>query len=1288
MKNKTPGATPGAAGSPPTAPPAASASADPSTPSGLSCLSPGDARHEISAIRREFPLPSVSSASPLAGKGGRAADNRGGSTPSRIAGKDKRRMGAAPAGGPRGGRVGQGGSADNEEEDKDDGPAGEPVFPEVQRLLIRLLMRKTRPRAQAAVRCRPSPRLPPPAPSAPPRLPKIVIKGYRPAADQPTAAEKIVPSGNEEASAAAGGGERAGPAQGPKRQTKIKFVNRSGPSLPPPGPDNGNSGAGNGEKEEEEEEDEVGVKKPRPRKRSAAAAAGKKQPEAALQNDEPGGVSSAAPTEAAKPTTKKPRGRKAAPASALPSTGASQHQSQTLGLGEPGDAADNTPNRAPKPKGKSRAKKDAPFPAGPPSGTSQPYNPGPQAYGPFSSSSGFSGVASKPPGKTSRARKPSTAVAGPSTSAPEQPAETSALDESSSPLPHIPNDIPEQAGEEQPYGPLLDVVSGLASGALLQPSQDNNNFGEPAPTGPSQVSSEQSSLNYCLAEPGANDLSGDLLEYPDQADLEREHFNAALINPALGAPIPFPPLDPLAQLFPTVPVCFDANSPLTGRIWYPYNFQGDIDPHWETWPTRRDYPLTPGEGPCNPTDLSAEPDSTLPQAIHDDIQSLADQGTLFSRVIDSVNYAHEALDNCGYDFEREPLLAPIPRAVRAALARYRPYAFPRTGTNPFIGVELSGDPAEAGADGMENGDPEGRPLMDGVVMPPALPATISGGTVVERADNALVIPVEWKEAVTPRNENGRGSGEFPWAGYVAVEEGGMDIEEGGGGPSAAATAIDEGFNRMGFEGQPYVDINNDLEDDLYANSQAGDSTADQQGLEPNDTNTAMDIEHPMHPGAALQQATSADPTNGMEDNLYGNSRATELQEDLYGNSQAGDIATNQQAPGPEDNTAMDVEHPIYPGVAYQLATSADRNNDPEGDLYDNNEAGDITTDQQAPGLEHYTAMDVEHPVYPGAALGLEDDLYGNNQAGGITIAQQTPARDDYTAMDVEYPVYPAAVPELAASGINGDNGFAFGAAEEGAVDWNGLDDNAILGPALGVTPADMDAILPGGPSLHFPDYHPNNLNESATSNYDSLNLSDQAAHPDYHPNNLNEQSAAINDDFLNLSGIAQGQSANFNEQSPAMNDDFLVWSHGGQAAVADYHPNNLSEQSAAMNNDFPMLRGGQAAVTQSQPANFDEQSPALNDDFLNLTGQAAIAQNHSANLNEQSAAWNDDSLHWNGQAAIAQGQPANVNEQPVVFEDRYGNAWPNFEQEAAEWLAEMEAFAVQEAQFAERARLE
>ncbi|KAK3291472.1 uncharacterized protein B0H64DRAFT_330399 [Chaetomium fimeti] len=823
---KTPGVPSGAAGSPPTArPAAAAASAAPSTPSVLPGLHPGDARHEISAIRRSSGhssgnqasllrlFPSVSlwvlrgplvvttfdleaCTSPLAGKGGRAADNRGDSTPDRIVGKNTRGQGGARAGGLGSGCVGQGDNADNEEEDKDDSPAGEPVFPGVRRLLYRATdplfsspagpYRLPAPTPQhqisgaqdetAGLSRGPLPTHPPgshlPAPqpsapsapsahSAPPRLPKIVIKGSRPAADannQPTAAdtkiprgEVTVPSGNQEASAAAGDEEQAGPAQRRKKATKIKLINRSGSSLAIPKPDNGDSGAGN--EEEEGEEEEAGTKKPRPRKRSATTAghaSGAKQAHAALQHDEPSGVSAAVSNDATKPTTKKPRGKKAAPAPALPPTSALQHQNQNLGPSEPSDAADNTPNQAPKPKRKSRAKKDAPFPASPPN---------------------------------------------------------------------------ELAGEGRPYGPPFDAVGGLASGAFVQPSHDNDSLRGLAPTGPSHGSSEQSSLDYRLAEPDAYNPPGEPFEHLNQAAPGLELFDAARINPALGAPIPFPPPDPITALFPT---------------------------------------LTPGTGPCNPTALTAEPDSSIPQAIHEDIRALAQQATLFSHTTDSVVYAHDALDNCGYDFAREPLRTPIPRAVRGVLAGHRPFAFPRSGANPFMGAEVAdGEEAEVGVgvgvgvgvDGMiENGGPEGRPLVDGVVVPPALPATIRGGMVFERADNVLLIPAGWKGAFTPPRENGRGFRRFPRRGAIAARGGGMDIEQGRGEPGAAAVAVDEGFNdRMAFERRAYVEIGGDVEDDLYGNSQAGNITTERQGPGFED-NTPVDFEHPIYPGAAPQPA--------------------------------------------------------------------------------------------------------------------------------------------------------------------------------------------------------------------------------------------------------------------------------------------------------------------------------------------------------------------------------------------------------------------------------------------------
>ncbi|KAH6617604.1 hypothetical protein F5144DRAFT_661067 [Chaetomium tenue] len=1293
---KTSGAIPGPVGSSPTAPPTPAGSAAPSTPSGLSGLHPGDARHMIAAIRRssgrssgsqasllfafvflaswpqwalclfeapwyceeplgalerrlasqwpsrEFQLPSAPSTSPLAGRGERATENRGGSTPGRNAGQNAME---------RGGRVGQGGTADNEEEEEDNGPADGPVFPEVQRLLYRATDFLSSPVAPSHLPAQrrqhqtsgaldetaaatsgtmptPPPNSHPPTPNHPPaprpsapspaaRLPKVVIKGHRagPAAtDRPAAAEnqpppgrKTVPSGDREAVAAASE-ERAATAQGPKRPTKIKVVSRPGSSLAPPRAGNGNSGGG------DEEVEEAGDPAP--------------------SHGVPGGASAAARTGAAK--VGRPRGKKGALASAPPFFGASQHQNQTLGLGEPGAAAGNTNAPAPKPKRKPRAKKDAPPPAGPPA-TSQP----------LAASSSPSGEAPKPRGRKPRAKKPSAAGAGPSTSAPGQPNNNRGRDEANFPPPAAPNRAAEQ--EAQGDEAHLDVLAGLSGGALVQPNQGSN--------GPSQGSPDQPSLDHRLADPDADNLHGNLPEAPHQADPGPEQLDAAPIDPTLEGPIPYIPLDPIVGLFPTVPVCFDANS-LIARIWYPCNSQGEIDPHWETWPTRRNHPLIPGTGPCDPSDLRFEPDSTLPEVVHEDLQALARDGALFARTLESVNWAHAALDDCGYDFDRDPLRAPIPRAVRAALAGYRSFVFSRTGTNPFMGPDAPRFGAVAalplggvygggyGGSGMEYGDPaDASRLGDGVVVGPALPRSIRDGSVFSRVENVLLIPAEWREGVTPRDEMGMG--------VEGVEKGRVEPDVA----AAAASPIED----MPLEGPAYVDQPNDLDDDLY------------------------------------------------------------------GNSQAGDIAEERRELEPEDDTAMDLDHPTDSEAAPQLANIPDRTRD----------------------LGHHL---------------------GNNQSGEFRRGQQVFERNDNTAMGAEHPIYPGAIPQRAIGGYDENNRFGFVAGGQRQF---GPEDNAMLGQPIGLAQAGIDATAPGRPNRAAPGYHPNNLyQQSAAWNDHSIISDGQAAVVERQPvvfyeqpAVFNQQPAALNDNYPvpnDQDVAAEGYPANLNEQAAAFHHGFYYFDR--QPAPIEDQPAPWNEQPVARNNNF-FIENGQAARIEGQPAILNEQPvgfgydrfafnphmranntearpPVLNErpvawnghfviendqaaviarepsplnyELLSLTDPAAGSEGRSGQLNNDFVISNDQTA--NNRAAAMRGHPggmnyeffdpnrgaaienrpgimnydvfdgnpaagmgrqpelANMNEHPFALGNYNGNAWPNFELTEAEWDAELEAF--------------
>ncbi|EAQ84382.1 predicted protein [Chaetomium globosum CBS 148.51] len=1131
---KTSGAIPGPVDDEPTAPPTPAASAAPSTPSGLSGLHPGDARHMIAAIRRSSGRSSGSQASlpvcvcvfgllasmdvcthlgrdlmlneelegvpapqahpqpsPLAGRSERAHRESWGQHPwsecrSKCDGKGWacRPKEATPT---------------TRKEEEDNGPAGGPVFPEVQRLLYRATdflsspvtpsrlpaqgrqhqasgARDETPAATSSPMPTPPPGSHPPAPrpSAPSpaaRLLKIVIKGHRagPAAtDRPAAAEnqpppgrKTVPSGDGEAVAAAGE-ERAATAQGPKRPTKIKVVSRPWSSLAPHRAGNGNSGGGDEEVVEEAD-------KPAP------------------SHGEPGGASVAARTGAAK--VGRPRGKKGASALAPPLFGAPQHQNQTLGLGEPGAAAGNTNAPAPKPKRKPRAKKDAPPPAASP-------RPPPRAA------------------PQSRPRKP-------------------------------------KADEAH-----LNVLGGLVGGALVQPNQGNN--------GPSQGLSDQSSLDHRLADPDADNLPGELPEGPHQADPGPEQLDAAPIDSALDAPVPYIPLDPIP---------------------------------------------TPGTGPCDPCDLRFEPDSTLPEVVHEDIQALARDGTLFARTLESVHWAHTALDSCGYDFDSDPLRAPIPRAVRAALAGYRPFVFPRTGANPFMGADVPRFGAVAAVpmgvvygggqcrNGMERGDPADASMLgDGVVLGWVLPRTIRYGSVFSRMENVLLIPAEWREGVAPRDEVGMGV------------EGAEKVRGEPGAVAAAASPIEE----MPLEGPAYIDLSNDLDDDLYGNSQAGDIAEERRELEPEE-DAAMDFDHLTESEAAPQLATGIERTNDA---------ATGMDESL--------------------NEGMGLE-----GQAY-----AELGGEPEDDLYANNQAGDITQDQRAPWPENSTAMDVDDTIYPGAVpqpanipdrtRGPGNNL-GNDQPGDFTRGQQVFERNGDIARGGGHPRYPRAVPQPAIGGDGGNNRFGFGASEQRQFGWNGPDDNAMLGQPIGLTQADMDATVPGRPNLAAPGYDPNNLYQQPAALDDhSIISGGQAAVVEGQPTALNQHPAAFHDNYPvpNYQAMAaEGYPANLNEQAAASQYGF--YNFDGETAPTEDQPAPWNEQPVARNNNF-LIEHGQAARIEGQPAISNEHPVVLGHDHFafNARMQAANAEAQPPVLNEQPAAWNDHLVIENGQAAVIARPPS------------------------------------------------
>ncbi|KAL2162558.1 hypothetical protein VTH06DRAFT_7472 [Thermothelomyces fergusii] len=170
-----------------------------------------------------------------------------------------------------------------------------------------------------------------------------------------------------------------------------------------------------------------------------------------------------------------------------------------------------------------------------------------------------------------------------------------------------------------------------------------------------------------------------------------------------AADIARPP--PIETIFTTVPVVFDDPGAITGRVWMPLNGNGEIDPHWTTFPLDPSLPLVPGEGCCAPSALD-RPDGALPLPVHAWALHEARQGTLFATTVARVREAVEAgaLDALPpRNADADPGSGPsnpawVPPAAAAAAA----------GLDPF-----SPAPVEPLA-----------PPTGGVEVPPALPRTI------------------------------------------------------------------------------------------------------------------------------------------------------------------------------------------------------------------------------------------------------------------------------------------------------------------------------------------------------------------------------------------------------------------------------------------------------------------------------------------------------------------------------------------------------------------------------------
>ena len=156
------------------------------------------------------------------------------------------------------------------------------------------------------------------------------------------------------------------------------------------------------------------------------------------------------------------------------------------------------------------------------------------------------------------------------------------------------------------------------------------------------------------------------------------------------------------------------------------------------------YSTTPGFSgeDCNPFARTLNRDtgrSTCPQA---NIRLLAEEGGLSRNNITTLNQSTALLNACGYDFDSGQ---PVPRTLLNRL-RAQPFAFPRTGLNPFMGAKLGRDWGHPAEMMMQEPLVKGE-VGEGVHVPDVLPSTISWGTVFENDGRGIMITREWWEEV-------------------------------------------------------------------------------------------------------------------------------------------------------------------------------------------------------------------------------------------------------------------------------------------------------------------------------------------------------------------------------------------------------------------------------------------------------------------------------------------------------------------------------------------------------------
>ncbi len=155
------------------------------------------------------------------------------------------------------------------------------------------------------------------------------------------------------------------------------------------------------------------------------------------------------------------------------------------------------------------------------------------------------------------------------------------------------------------------------------------------------------------------------------------------------------------------------------------------------------YSPTPGEDYySNPFAKTLNRGPGLPASRQATIRLLTEEGGLFQNTITTFNGSTALLNACGYDFANGP---PVPRMLLKQL-RARPFVFPRTGLNPFMGAKLGrdwGHPAEL----MMRAPSVMKEVEEGVRVPDVLPSTIVWGTVFVNGGLGIRVTREWLDEI-------------------------------------------------------------------------------------------------------------------------------------------------------------------------------------------------------------------------------------------------------------------------------------------------------------------------------------------------------------------------------------------------------------------------------------------------------------------------------------------------------------------------------------------------------------